>query len=108
MLRSHSIPACFCDAQEMVDVKLNSQAQGCALDGRAARGGGPPLRILHSPCSPHPRSREPPSTGCRGRRDRTVVAQGMQGMVAGFPAGRCQVRCAHLADSLAALLGGSS
>lgn len=108
VLLSHSIPARFCDAQGMVDVKLDSRAQGCALDGRAAWGGGPPLRILYSPCSPHPWSREPPSTGCRGRRNRTVVAQGMRGVRAGFPAGRCQARCAHLADSLTTLLGGSS
>lgn len=108
VLLSHSIPARFCDAQGMVDVKLDSRAQGCALDGRAAWGGGPPLRILHSPYSPHSWSREPPSTGCRGRRNRTVVAQGMRGVRAGFPAGRCQARCAHLADSLTTLLGGSS
>ena len=108
MLRSHSILARFCDAQGMVDVKLNTQVQGYAQDGRAAWGGGPPLRILRSPCSPHPRSREPPSTGCRGKRNRTgrtEVAQGMRGVGVGFPAGRCQARCAHLADSLAASLG---
>nr|CAI9705221.1 unnamed protein product [Rangifer tarandus platyrhynchus] len=79
VLRSHSILARFCDAQGIVDVKLHTRVQGYARDGCAARGGGPPLRILRSPCSPHPRSREPPSTGCRGRRDRTdrtEVAQG--------------------------------
>lgn len=39
-LRGHLIPARLCDAQGMVEAKLNSERRTCALDDHTAQGGG--------------------------------------------------------------------
>ena len=87
VLRSHSIPACFCDAQGMVEVKLNSLSAGLCPRW-PCRPGRWPLRgssVAHAAS----RSLESvsPSAGRGGRRDRTVVAQGMLGVGVGSQRG---------------------